>query len=144
MTAIVSPAVDALFDQAINLTIEEALALAEQYRGQEFKRTSWRANEKIYVTTDHGRMVAEARLEAKSVLPASRASTLVRAREVIIRRQVELIDKRRLDDPRGPDFRPAPYLLFSDAVLAELVADRPGVSPRTIELLRQDWGAVVE
>jgi hypothetical protein len=143
MTTAVSPAIAALFDQATNLTIEVALTLAEQYRGQVFKRASWRANEKIYVTTDHGRMVAEARLEAQSVLPASRASTLVHARDVIIRRQVELIDKMRMDDPRGPDFRPGPYVLFADAVLAELVADRPGVSQGSIELLRRDWRAVV-
>jgi len=82
MTATVSPAIAALFDQAANLTVEDALALAAQYKGQFFFRSAMKKGERPGVTTDHGRLVTKARHEAEKALPSSQASTLARARVV--------------------------------------------------------------
>jgi hypothetical protein len=138
-----STAIAALLVQAASLTTEQAIALAERYAGQSFIRSSMVRGQGRVATTDHGRCVAKAHREAIKALPASLAPTLARAHELIVRRQVDLWNALSARDPRARDFRPAPFALFYDAVLAELVVGVPGVSRRSVELLRQDWKGVL-
>ncbi len=88
-------------------------------------------------------MLDKARREAERALPASRASILSHARDIVGPRGAECYQEMRKGDSHAPDFRPAPDALFRDVVLAELVADRPEVSKRTLALLCEDWQAAI-